>query len=84
MHESLNEPETMAMIREKIRDELPTLLKLYRADAFLVKKIVASATAFFDDVRNDPASVSRRVRSHGAVLCRPLGTDRPMPTVSTA
>ena len=54
VHQSLTEPETMAMIREKIRDELPTLLKLYRADAFLVKKIVASATAFFDDVRNDP------------------------------
>src|SRR4030088_3266716 len=54
VHESLTQPETMAMVREKIRDELPTLLKLYRTDAFLVKKIVASATAFFDDVRNDP------------------------------
>ena len=42
------------MIREKIRDELPTLLKLYRADKFLVNKIVASATAFFEEVRNDP------------------------------
>src|SRR5471030_1612305 len=54
VHQSLTQPETMAMIREKIRDELPTLLKLYRADKFLVNKIVASATAFFDDVRNDP------------------------------
>src|ERR1700709_761768 len=54
VHESLTKPETMAMIRAKIRDELPTLLKLYRTDKFLVKKIVASATAFFDDVRNDP------------------------------
>ena len=42
------------MIREKIRGELPTLLKLYRADKFLVNKIVASATAFFDEVRGDP------------------------------
>ena len=42
-------------IREKIRAELPTLLKLYRADKFLVNKIVASATAFFEEVRNDPA-----------------------------
>jgi uncharacterized membrane-anchored protein YjiN (DUF445 family) len=54
VHQSLTQPETMAMIREKIRDELPTLLKLYRADKFLVNKIIASATAFFDDVRNDP------------------------------
>ena len=54
LHDALEKPETLATIRDKIRDELPTLLKLYRADAFLVKKIVASATAFFEEVRNDP------------------------------
>jgi uncharacterized membrane-anchored protein YjiN (DUF445 family) len=53
VHGALTQPDTMAALRAKIRDELPTLLKLYRADAFLVKKIVASATAFFEDVRND-------------------------------
>uniref|UniRef100_UPI002C909F66 DUF445 domain-containing protein n=1 Tax=Bradyrhizobium sp. TaxID=376 RepID=UPI002C909F66 len=54
-HETMTTAETMAMIREKIRDELPTLLKFYRADRFLVNKIVASAGAFFEEVRNDPA-----------------------------
>src|ERR1700761_1816557 len=54
MHETLNRTETMAMIREKVRAELPTLLKLYRADKFLVNKIVSSATAFFNEVRSDP------------------------------
>jgi len=54
MHESLTRADTMAMVREKIRGELPTLLKLYRADKYLVNKIVASATAFFEEVRNDP------------------------------
>ena len=54
VHESLTKAETMAMIREKIRSELPTLLKLYRTDKFLVNKIVASATAFFEEVRGDP------------------------------
>ncbi|WIW48373.1 DUF445 domain-containing protein [Bradyrhizobium sp. 62B] len=54
MHETLNQKETMGMIREKVRAELPTLLRLYRADKFLVNKIVASATAFFNEVRNDP------------------------------
>jgi uncharacterized membrane-anchored protein YjiN (DUF445 family) len=53
MHETLNQNETMAMIREKVRAELPTLLRLYRADKFLVNKIVASATAFFNEVRSD-------------------------------
>ncbi|WP_375307711.1 DUF445 domain-containing protein [Bradyrhizobium sp. A11] len=53
MHETMNQKETMAMIREKVRAELPTLLRLYRADKFLVNKIVASATAFFNEVRSD-------------------------------
>src|SRR5438309_3562837 len=59
VHQTMTQTETMAMIREKIRAELPTLLKLYRADKFLVNKIVASATAFFEEVRNDPAHPSR-------------------------
>src|ERR1700726_3155474 len=54
VHDSLTQPRTMAMVREKIRGELPTLLKLYRADKYLVNKIVASATAFFEEVRKDP------------------------------
>jgi uncharacterized membrane-anchored protein YjiN (DUF445 family) len=53
-HQSLTTPETMAMVRAKIRGELPTLLKLYRADKYLVNKIIASATAFFEEVRSDP------------------------------
>jgi uncharacterized membrane-anchored protein YjiN (DUF445 family) len=54
VHQSLTQADTMAMVREKIRDELPTLLKLYRADKFLVKRIVASVTTFFEEVQNDP------------------------------
>jgi uncharacterized membrane-anchored protein YjiN (DUF445 family) len=54
VHQSLTQPETMAMVREKIRAELPTLLKLYRADKYLVKRIVASVSAFFEEVHNDP------------------------------
>src|ERR1700720_1250491 len=54
VHQSLTQAETMAMVREKIRDELPTLLKLYRADKYLVNKNVASASAFFEEVRSDP------------------------------
>jgi uncharacterized membrane-anchored protein YjiN (DUF445 family) len=54
LHQTLTSAETMTMIRERIRAELPTLLRLYRADRFLVNRIVASATAFFEEVRNDP------------------------------
>jgi uncharacterized membrane-anchored protein YjiN (DUF445 family) len=55
LHKTLTQPETLAVIRDKVRNELPTLLKLYRADAFLVKRIVASASSFFEEVRSDPA-----------------------------
>ena len=54
VHQTLTTAETMTMIRERIRAELPTLLRLYRADRFLVNRIVSSATAFFDEVRSDP------------------------------
>jgi uncharacterized membrane-anchored protein YjiN (DUF445 family) len=54
LHQTLTTPDTMTVIRDRIRAELPTLLKLYRADRFLVNRIVASATTFFEEVRNDP------------------------------
>src|SRR5580693_3641137 len=54
VHDTLTQADTMAMIRARIRAELPTLLKLYRADKFLLNKIVSSATAFFAEVRGDP------------------------------
>jgi uncharacterized membrane-anchored protein YjiN (DUF445 family) len=54
IHKSINEPKMLAAIREKIRDELPTILRFYRADAYVMKKVAASATAFFEDVRTDP------------------------------
>ncbi len=45
--------ETLAALREKIRQELPALFNLYRADAYLLRKIVASTTAFIQDARAD-------------------------------
>lgn len=54
VHKSINSPEMLAAIRAKIRDELPTILRFYRADAYVMKKVAASATAFFEDVRTDP------------------------------
>ena len=54
VHETITTPDTMAMMRAKIRDELPTLLKLYRADKFLLNKVVASAGSFFEEICSDP------------------------------
>jgi uncharacterized membrane-anchored protein YjiN (DUF445 family) len=43
----------MAVIRDKVRAEMPTLLRLYRADKFVVNRIIASATKFFEEVQGD-------------------------------
>ncbi len=52
--------ETLELLREKIRNELPALFKLYRADAYLLRKIVASTTSFIEEARNDPDHALRR------------------------
>jgi len=52
--------ETLAALREKIRQELPALFNLYRADAYLLRKIVASTTAFIKDARGDAAHPLRQ------------------------
>lgn len=54
LNETVTRPETLELLRDKIRDELPTLLRLYRADKFLLKRIAASATSFLEEVRGDP------------------------------
>ena len=51
---------TLEAIRGKIRAELPTLLNLYRADRFLLKKIAASAFEFIEEVRADENHPLRR------------------------
>ncbi len=51
---TLNKPETRILIREKLRAELPTLLRFYRADAFLLNRVVASAASFLEEVWADP------------------------------
>ncbi|RUY52825.1 DUF445 domain-containing protein, partial [Mesorhizobium sp. M7A.F.Ca.CA.001.05.1.1] len=50
----LNDEKALATMREKIREELPSLFNLFRADAYLLKKIVASAGSLLDEVRADP------------------------------
>jgi len=50
----LNDEQALTKMREKIREELPSLFNLFRADAYLLKKIVASAGSLLDEVRADP------------------------------
>ncbi|MBZ9677275.1 DUF445 domain-containing protein [Mesorhizobium sp. ES1-1] len=50
----LSDEQALATMREKIREELPSLFNLFRADAYLLKKIVASAGSLLDEVRAEP------------------------------
>jgi len=50
----LADEDALAAMREKIRNELPSLFNLFRADAYLLKKIVASASGLLEEMRADP------------------------------
>jgi uncharacterized membrane-anchored protein YjiN (DUF445 family) len=50
----LSDAEALATMRDKIREELPSLFNLFRADAYLLKKIVSSAGSILDEVSADP------------------------------
>src|SRR6185503_2848383 len=56
----LNNEETLKAFREKIRAELPALFNLYRADAYLLRKIVASTSSFIEEARKDMDHPLRR------------------------
>lgn len=49
----LNDKATLASLRGKIREELPTLFNFFRGDAYLLKRIVASAASLFEEVKAD-------------------------------
>jgi uncharacterized membrane-anchored protein YjiN (DUF445 family) len=55
----LNDEQALETMREKIREELPSLFNLFRADAYLLKKIVASAGSLLEEVRADPVHPMR-------------------------
>ncbi|WP_018428303.1 DUF445 family protein [Hoeflea sp. 108] len=50
----LKDEQALAVLREKIREELPSVFNLFRADAYLLKRIVASAATLLEEVRADP------------------------------
>lgn len=50
----LSDEEALNSIRDKIRDELPSVARIFRADAYLLKRIVASASSLLGEVKADP------------------------------
>ena len=56
----LGDQQALDTLRDKIREELPTLANLFRADAYLLRKIVASAASLIEEVEADPDHAMRR------------------------
>lgn len=54
-HAILQDAATSDSIRDKIRDELPALFKVFRAEGYVLKKLMNSAFAFIEDVRANPS-----------------------------
>jgi len=51
----LDNQTALDAIRDKIRNELPTLFNLFRADAYLLRRLVGSTSAFIEEVQQDAA-----------------------------
>ncbi|MIL09649.1 DUF445 domain-containing protein [Salmonella enterica subsp. enterica] len=49
----LKDETALEVLRGKIRDELPTVFNLFRADAYLLKRIINSASTLLDEARKD-------------------------------
>ena len=56
----LRDEAALAALRDKIRRELPTLANLFRADAYLLKRIVASLGSLLDEARSNPEHPLRK------------------------
>ncbi|MBW7947503.1 MAG: DUF445 family protein, partial [Sphingomonadaceae bacterium] len=56
----LRDEETLAAIRDRIRQELPTLATMFQADAYLLKRFVAATGTLLAEAEADPDHALRR------------------------
>ncbi len=54
LHRFLNDERALKSVQQKVSEELPTLFKIVRADALIVRRIVKATNALLEDVRDDP------------------------------
>ena len=56
----LRDEETLAAIRDRIRQELPTLATMFQADAYLLRRFVAATGTLLAEAEADPDHALRR------------------------
>jgi uncharacterized membrane-anchored protein YjiN (DUF445 family) len=49
----LKDKKALGVMREKIRAELPSVFNLFRADAYLLNRIISSASSLLEEARKD-------------------------------
>ncbi len=54
LHRFLNDEEALKVIQSKVKDELPTVLNLFRADALVVNRIIKAAASLLDEIKDNP------------------------------
>ena len=55
----LQDEQTQEAVREKIRGELPSLFNLFRADAYVLRRLITLISTFIHEAQNDPAHALR-------------------------
>jgi len=50
----LRDDQTLDAVREKIRGEMPSLFSLFRADAYVLRRLVALISNFIHEAQSDP------------------------------
>ena len=56
----LRDEQTLEAVREKIRGELPSLFSLFRADAYVLRRLVTLVSSFIHEAQTDPDHALRR------------------------
>ncbi|MEM8651553.1 MAG: DUF445 family protein [Pseudomonadota bacterium] len=54
LHRFLNDEEALKVIQSKVKEELPTVLNLFRADALVVNRIIKAAASLLDEIKDNP------------------------------
>lgn len=54
LHHFLNDDDTLEIIRDKVKKELPVLFNVIGADSVVLNRIVGAASELLDEVKDDP------------------------------
>ncbi|MEM7240882.1 MAG: DUF445 family protein [Pseudomonadota bacterium] len=59
LHRFLDDEETLAVIREKVQQELPRVFNLFRADSLILNRIMKKMSELLNDIKEDESHPMR-------------------------